>query len=206
MILPIASEGQEPSTADAWSRLRPGSSEEGQRSDDMEMDRSVAESWALIVGWLEQNLPTAFEVLQPPAPWSAVSAVREGMGRRLPSDLLAWLNLNNGIKRRGGFGNILPTLHTPLPCEEMLPRREMLRSIYADLPRPGELEPAGTRSSEWLSSFLPISDAGTDVELSSIFERATSTVVSANLTRKWVDFGCRAGRVRWTCCPTLPMP
>lgn len=131
----------------------------------MDMDRSVAESWASIVGWLEQNLPTAFEVLQPPAPWSAVSAVREGMGRRLPSDLLAWLNLNNGIKHRGGFGNILPTLHTPLPCEEMLPRREMLRRIYADLPRPGELELAGTRSSEWLNFFLSISDSGTDVEL-----------------------------------------
>lgn len=172
----------------------------------MDMDRSVAESWASIVGWLEQNLPTAFEVLQPPAPWSAVSAVREGMGRRLPSDLLAWLNLNNGIKRRGGFGNILPTLHTPLPCEEMVPRREMLRSIYADLPRPGELEPAGTSSSEWLNFLLRSRTPGRMSSCSSIFEKATSTVASANLTRKWVAFGCRAGRVRWTCCPTLPMP
>jgi hypothetical protein len=87
------------------------------------------------------------------------------MGRRLPADLLAWLNINNGIQRRGGFGNILPTLHTPLPCEEMLPRRDKLRSIYAGLPRPGEVEPAGAKSVEWLDLFLPISDSGTDVEL-----------------------------------------
>jgi hypothetical protein len=87
------------------------------------------------------------------------------MGRRLPSDLLAWLNLTNGIKRRGGFGHILPTLHTHLPCEEMLPRRERLRGIYADGPRPGELESAGSKSLEWLDLFLPISDSGTDVEL-----------------------------------------
>jgi cell wall assembly regulator SMI1 len=154
----------EQSTADARSRLA-RLVERGQCSEDVDMDRSVAESWASIVGWLERNLPAALEVLQPPAPWSAVSAVREGMGRRLPSDLLAWLNINNGIKRRGDFGNILPILHTPLPCEEMLPRREMLRGIYADVPRPGELELAGTKSVEWLDSFLPISDAGTDVEL-----------------------------------------
>jgi cell wall assembly regulator SMI1 len=134
-------------------------------NEDVLIDRSVPESWALIVGWLENHLPTAFERLEPPAAWSAVTAVREGMGRRLPSDLLAWLNLNNGFKPRGGFGNILPTLYTPLPCEEMLARREMLRSIYADRPRPGELAPAGAKSFEWLDSFLPIADSGTDVEL-----------------------------------------
>jgi hypothetical protein len=47
----------------------------------------------------------------------------------------------------------------------MLPRRDRLRSIYVDHPRPGELEPAGTNSVEWLDAFLPISDSGTDVEL-----------------------------------------
>lgn len=134
-------------------------------SEDVLMDRSVAESWASIVGWLQDHVPAAFERLEPPVAWSAVSAVREGMGRRLPSDLLAWLNLTNGIKSRGGFGRILPTLHTPLPCEEMLPRRERLRGSYADGPRPGEIESAGSKSLEWLDLFLPISDSGTDLEL-----------------------------------------
>lgn len=87
------------------------------------------------------------------------------MNRRLPSDLIAWLTINNGIKVRGGFGNIIPVLHTPLPCEEMLGRREMMRGIYADLERPGEHQPAGTRSFEWLDGFLPIGDSFTDTHL-----------------------------------------
>lgn len=91
--------------------------------------------------------------------------MRAGMGRRIPSDLVAWVGLNNGFKERGWFGNLVPTLHTPLPVEKMLPRREMLRSIYADRVRPGEVEPAGTRSVEWVDGFLPISDTGTDLEL-----------------------------------------
>jgi hypothetical protein len=78
---------------------------------------------------------------------------------------MAWLNLTNGFSVRGGFGNLIPTMHTPLPCEEMLPRREMLRGIYANQLRPGELEPAGSASVEWLDYFLPISDSGTDLEL-----------------------------------------
>ena len=129
------------------------------------MDRPVAESWGLIVEWLQSHVPAAFGCLQPPAPWSAVSAVRSGVGRRLPNDLLAWMNMNNGFRPRGGFGRILPVLHTPLPSEEMLPRRDRLRSIYAKRPRPGELELAGSKSEEWLDAFLPISDSGTDVEL-----------------------------------------
>ncbi|MEI8409058.1 MULTISPECIES: SMI1/KNR4 family protein [unclassified Kribbella] len=129
------------------------------------MERSVAESWATITDWLAEHLPGEYERLQPPAPWSSISAVRAGMGRRLPSDLLAWLNLNNGIKPRGGFGNILPVFYTPMMCEEMLGRREMLRGICADSARPGEQQPAGTRTFEWLDGFLPIGDAGTDVEL-----------------------------------------
>jgi hypothetical protein len=87
------------------------------------------------------------------------------MGRRLPSDVLAWVSVNNGFRSRGPFGSLLPTLHTPLPVEKMLPRREMLRGIWVRQERPGEEEPAGTASFEWLDAFLPISDTGTDVDL-----------------------------------------
>jgi cell wall assembly regulator SMI1 len=129
------------------------------------MVRQVADSWASIVGWLEEHLPTALEAVQAPAQWSAVSAVQMDIGRRLPSDLLSWLNLTNGFKHRGDFGSLLPTLHTPLPCERMLSRRALLCSISTDRARPGELEPAGSKSNEWLDSFLPISDTGTDLDL-----------------------------------------
>jgi cell wall assembly regulator SMI1 len=132
---------------------------------DVRVEHSVAVSWATITGWLEEHIPAEHERLQPPAPRSSISAVRAGMGRRLPSDLVAWLTLNNGIKPRGGYGNILPVFYTPMTCEEMLSRREMLRGIYADSERRGEQQPAGTHSFEWLDGFLPIGDAGTDVEL-----------------------------------------
>ncbi|MFI7064586.1 hypothetical protein ACIBL3_26585 [Kribbella sp. NPDC050124] len=129
------------------------------------MERPVPESWATITGWLKQHLPDAYDDLQPPSPSQSISAVRTAMDGRLPADLVAWLSLNNGIKPRSGFGNILPTLFNPMTCELMLRRREMLRGIYARWDRPGEQEYAGTRSLAWLDGFLPIGDAGTDVEL-----------------------------------------
>jgi len=133
------------------------------------VDRSVAESWGTITGWLAKNLPSAIEYLQPPVSWSAISALRAGMGRRLPSDLVAWLTLNNGFKHRGPFGHLIPTLHTPLPCEKMLPQRQMMRDVqaglYSDHPLPDEQQPAGTPSVAWLDGFLPISDTGTDLDL-----------------------------------------
>jgi cell wall assembly regulator SMI1 len=119
----------------------------------------------MITAWLEEHLPAACEKLQPAASWSSISAVRAGMGRRLPSDLVAWLNLSNGIKERGGFGDLIPVLHTPLPSEEMLGRRDRWRRVYVDLERPGENHPAGTPTFTWLDGFLPIGDSFTDVEL-----------------------------------------
>ncbi|WP_433166332.1 SMI1/KNR4 family protein [Kribbella sp. CA-247076] len=129
------------------------------------MQPSVAESWTTITQWLKQHVPSAYDALQPPASFRGIAAVRSGMGRRLPSDLVAWLNLNNGFEPRGGFGNILPVLFTPWPCEDMLRRREMWRQVYAGHDRPGDDQPAGTSSAAWLDSFLPIGDAFTDVEL-----------------------------------------
>ncbi|MGW6281821.1 hypothetical protein [Kribbella sp. NPDC055071] len=125
----------------------------------------VTESWSSITEWLEEHVPSAVEHLQPPASFGAISSLRAGIGRRLPNDLLAWVSVNNGFDERGPFGNVLPTLHTPLPLEKMLPRREMRRGTYANQERPGEQQPAGTPSFEWLDGFLPISDTGTDLDL-----------------------------------------
>ena len=129
------------------------------------MSRPVAESWPSIVAWLEQHLPHALEHLQPSAALREISALRAAMDRRLPSDLIAWLMLNNGFDRLAAFGSLIPVLYTPMTIERMLSRREMLRGIYSEWDRPAEAEPAGTGSLAWLDSFLPIGDAGTDSEL-----------------------------------------
>ncbi|MEV5968361.1 SMI1/KNR4 family protein [Kribbella sp. NPDC051952] len=129
------------------------------------MDRSVAESWILISGWLEERIPGALEHLQPPASADSVAAVRAAMGCELPDDLLAWLRIADGFGQRGSFGYLLPYLFNPLPCADMLREREMWRSVYADSERPEQTEPAGAWSTNWLDQFLPIGDAGTDISL-----------------------------------------
>jgi cell wall assembly regulator SMI1 len=125
----------------------------------------VQESWNDIVEWLREYVPSAVDVLQPPASFGSISALRSGMGRRLPGDFVGWFRMNNGLAHRGNFGNLLPTLHTPLPCEKMLPRREILRGVWSTMPRPGEQDQAGQNSLAWLDDFLPIADSGTDVQL-----------------------------------------
>jgi cell wall assembly regulator SMI1 len=133
------------------------------------MDRSVAESWGSIIRWLEEHLPHALEHLQPPASWGEISTLRTTMDRRLPSDLIAWLTLNNGFGWKANFGTLIPFLYVPMGIDRMLRDREMLRSVSASIfperPLPGEQAAAGTSSVEWLDAFLPIGDAGTDCHL-----------------------------------------
>lgn len=133
------------------------------------MDRSVAESWSSITNWLEGHLPTALEHLQPPASGSEISTLRAAVDRRLPSDLIAWLTLNNGFGWQADFGRLIPFIYIPMGIDRMLRDREMLRTITAtvspDRPLSDEQDPAGTRSFHWLDAFLPIGDAGTDCHL-----------------------------------------
>jgi len=133
------------------------------------MGRSVAESWGQIIGWLEEHLPQALDYLQPPARGSDITALRIAMDRRLPSDLVAWLTLNNGFGRRAGFGSLIPVLYVPMSVEYMLRDRDMLRSVWTTIDPgesgTGEGELAGTPTFPWLDAFLPIGDAGTDCHL-----------------------------------------
>lgn len=129
------------------------------------MERSVEESWNLITGWLAQHLPAAHAALEPPASPAELAAVADAMGRPLPEDLVSWLKLCNGIRRENGSVNLLPVFYTPMPCDEMLGRRRMLRKVFADQDRDAEHDPAGSYSFDWLDAFLPIGDAGTDIEL-----------------------------------------
>lgn len=133
------------------------------------MDPSVATSWQRIIGWLEEHLPYAVAQLQLPASAAEISVLRARMGRRLPSDLIAWLNLNNGFDPMAGFGHLIPFLYTPMPIDRMLKHREMMLNVRAliggEPERPAEAEPAGKAAFEWLDAFLPIGDAGTDTHL-----------------------------------------
>ncbi|GAA1529897.1 SMI1/KNR4 family protein [Kribbella lupini] len=129
------------------------------------MERTVEESWNLITGWLEQHLPAAYEALQPPASPAAVEAISKAVGRPLPPDVLAWLNLSNGMRVVTDFGNLLPFFFTPLTCEAMLTRHRMMRSIYSDMPHEDADGPAGSYSFVWLDTFLPLAASGTDVDL-----------------------------------------
>ena len=133
------------------------------------MDASVATSWQRIVGWLEEHLPYAVNHLQPPAPLAEISALRAAMGRRLPNDLVAWLNLNNGFDRMAGFGSLIPFLYKPMSIDWMLRDREMLlgvrAQVFGESERPAETASAGARAFEWLDAFLPFGDAGTDCHL-----------------------------------------
>ncbi|GAB3823699.1 SMI1/KNR4 family protein [Kribbella italica] len=129
------------------------------------MTRSVEESWGLITSWLEQNLPAAHQALEPPASPAAIDAISKEVGRPLPADLLAWLDLTNGIRGPATFGNLLPPFYTPLICEGMLTRHRMMHSVYADLPHEDADSPAGSYSFVWLDTFLPLAASGTDVDL-----------------------------------------
>ncbi|TKK82161.1 SMI1/KNR4 family protein [Kribbella jiaozuonensis] len=130
------------------------------------MNGSVAQSWSSITGWLAERLPHGLEHLHPPATPAEISGLRAAMGRRLPSDLIAWLGLNNGFGWQANFGLLIPFLYVPMGIEQMLRDREMLRGITArvspDRPLSNERDPAGTDSFDWLDAFLPIGDAGTD--------------------------------------------
>ncbi|WP_371407372.1 SMI1/KNR4 family protein [Kribbella sp. NBC_00662] len=130
------------------------------------MNDSVVQSWSLITGWLARHLPRGLDHLQPPASSAEISGLRDAMRRRLPSDLIAWLGLNNGFGWQADFGRLIPFLYIPMGIEQMLRYREMLQGITAtvspDRPLSNEQDPAGTRSFDWLDAFLPIGDAGTD--------------------------------------------
>ncbi|WUJ75246.1 SMI1/KNR4 family protein [Kribbella soli] len=133
------------------------------------MNRSVAESWGSITNWLTDRLPHALDHLQPPASSSEISILRTTMNRRLPSDLVEWLTLNNGFGWQADFGSLIPFIYIPMETERMLRDREMLQkvtaSVFPERTRSNEQDPAGTATFEWLDAFLPIGDAGTDCHL-----------------------------------------
>jgi cell wall assembly regulator SMI1 len=125
----------------------------------------IAESWAKIRRWLEENAPETAQHINPPAEEAAVAKVEEAMGRPLPAELREWLAVADGTKHRHIRGMVIPTLFNLLSCEEMLKDRDVWFSVYGVKPRSADTEAAGTPSVGWLTAFLPIAEAAVGLSL-----------------------------------------
>lgn len=128
---------------------------------------TVTDSWQTITEWLGTNLPTAAEQISPPAGDADIRAVEEALGLALPADLTEWLRLCNGFGPTNSFGGLLPPLHNPISCTEMLAARAQSLNIdqrlagLHHLPEPQNV--AGTKAMRFHPAFLPFADdhAGT---------------------------------------------
>jgi cell wall assembly regulator SMI1 len=124
-------------------------------------------SWSYIVTWCEAHAPVTAGAFRPGADEAALTAAQEHTGREWPAQLLAWLRLADGVDQ--SFDSvILPAGFAPLGVEHIVESWEMMTTIAADV-YPGEevdaaeREQAGSRSSAFLRSWLPVaSDFGGD--------------------------------------------
>ncbi|MEU4603464.1 SMI1/KNR4 family protein [Kribbella sp. NPDC023972] len=124
---------------------------------------TVATSWSRIVGWLAANHPATAALVNPPATAVDVRYLQAAINRPLPADLVELLELANGTEHRAVRGSLIPTLYNLVPVMDMLSIRQMLqgiqRGIFGSGPWPGDGDPAGSPTTDWLDSFLPIADA-----------------------------------------------
>jgi cell wall assembly regulator SMI1 len=124
---------------------------------------TVATSWSRIIGWLATNHPATAALVNPPATAVDIRYLQAAINRPLPADLVELLELANGTEHRAIRGSLIPTLYNLVPVMDMLSIRQMLQGIQRDIfgsgPRPGDSEPAGSPTPDWLDSFLPIADA-----------------------------------------------
>lgn len=124
---------------------------------------TVATSWLRIADWLADNHAATAALVNPPATAVDVRYLQAAINRPLPADLVELLELANGTEHRAIRGSLIPTLYNLVPVMDMLSIRQMLQGIQRDIfgsgPWPGDSEPAGSPTSDWLDSFLPIADA-----------------------------------------------
>ncbi|WP_433013908.1 SMI1/KNR4 family protein [Kribbella sp. CA-294648] len=124
---------------------------------------SVATSWSRITVWLDAHHPATAALVNPPATAVDLRYLEAAINRPLPADLVELLELANGTEHRSVRGSLIPTLYNLVPAMHMLKAQQMLREIQRNIfgsgPRPGESEPAGRSSMDWLDSFLPIAEA-----------------------------------------------
>jgi hypothetical protein len=114
-------------------------------------------------GWLADNHPATAALVNSPATAADVRYLQAAINRPLPADLVELLELANGTEHRAVRGSLIPTLYNLAPVMDMLSIRQMQQGIGRDIlgsgPWPGDSEMAGTPTTNWLDSFLPIADA-----------------------------------------------
>ncbi|TDU87428.1 cell wall assembly regulator SMI1 [Kribbella voronezhensis] len=125
---------------------------------------TVSTSWPRIAGWLAAHHPTTATLINPPATAVDLRYLEAAVNRPLPADLVELLELANGTEHRAVRGSLIPTLYNLVPVKDMLSNRQMLqkiqRHIHGSGPWPGDGQPAGRPTTDWLDSFLPIAVAG----------------------------------------------
>lgn len=123
----------------------------------------VAASWDRITNWVTVHHPATAALINPPATAVEVRYLQAAINRPLPADLVTLLELANGTQHRAVRGSLIPTLYNLVPVMDMLSTRQMLQKIQQQIfgsgPRPGDDDPAGRPTRDWLDSFLPIADA-----------------------------------------------
>jgi cell wall assembly regulator SMI1 len=96
------------------------------------MDLPVAQSWRRITAWLERHAPTTAAALRPPAEAAELLRTENAVGRSLPTDLLDWWRLMDGIADAHYHkGEPIPPYFLPLPVADVRERFASL-SPFAD--------------------------------------------------------------------------
>ncbi|ONI78386.1 hypothetical protein BWI15_00465 [Kribbella sp. ALI-6-A] len=125
---------------------------------------NVATSWGRIISWLTAHHQATATLINPPATVVDLRYLEAAINRPLPADLVALLKLANGTQHRAVRGSLIPTRFNLVPVKDMLSTRQMLQKIQHQIsgsgPWPGDSDPAGRPSTDWLDTFLPIADAG----------------------------------------------
>jgi cell wall assembly regulator SMI1 len=124
---------------------------------------AVATSWPRITGWLTAHHQATASLINPPATADDLRYLESAVNRPLPADLIELLELANGTEHRAVQGSLIPTLYNLVPVKDMLSTRQMLQKIQHQIsgsgPWPGDGDPAGRPTRDWLDSFLPIAKA-----------------------------------------------
>ena len=120
----------------------------------------VRQSWGEVLGWCRQHAPVTAAAIEGPTHDQALSDAQAQTGLVWPEPLLAWLAISARVSDSFEPG-VIPPGFVPLGVDDVVRSWRMLTDISARVGRADELaqwehEPAGSNSSEFLHSWLPI--------------------------------------------------
>lgn len=119
---------------------------------------SVAERWATIEGWLEENQPRALEGFRAATTREAIVAAESTLGVSLPEDYKAFLQIHDGqeeLESWVGLGALL-SIAEVVAAHARLGRMELSAAGESD-PIEAEHADEGVRSVSYVSGWIPIS-------------------------------------------------